>query len=165
MWTAGERSVTVPESERFSAQGRHQLNHRPYPLHQVIDCDRRLLEEWISRWSDLMEFEVATAVTSTTGAANRVEVKERRRLAAPCEPPNLVAYDAAGIPPRVTVVRGDLLDERVQRQFFHELRNYNPRSAKQRHARRWRPSTKLRPCFFNSVLVMPLGGMALLKIT
>lgn len=38
--------------------------------YQVMECDdRRLLEEWMARWSDLMEFEVVAVVTSAEAAA------------------------------------------------------------------------------------------------
>ena len=38
--------------------------------YQVMECDdRRLLEEWMSHWSDLMEFEVLPVVTSAEAAA------------------------------------------------------------------------------------------------
>lgn len=38
--------------------------------YQVMECDdRRLLEEWMARWSDLMEFEVLPVVTSAEAAA------------------------------------------------------------------------------------------------
>ncbi len=33
--------------------------------YQVVECDdRRLLEQWMARWSDLVEFEVEPVVTS-----------------------------------------------------------------------------------------------------
>ena len=36
---------------------------------QVMECeDPRLLEEWTSRWSDLVEFEILPVVTSTEAA-------------------------------------------------------------------------------------------------
>jgi Protein of unknown function (DUF3303) len=38
--------------------------------YQLMETDdRRLLEEWIERWSDLVDFEVHAVVTSTEAAA------------------------------------------------------------------------------------------------
>ena len=38
--------------------------------YQVMECaDRALLDEWIARWSDLVEFEVVPVVTSAEAAA------------------------------------------------------------------------------------------------
>ena len=37
---------------------------------QVMECDdRRLLDEWLSKWADLVEFEVIPAITSAEAAA------------------------------------------------------------------------------------------------
>ena len=37
--------------------------------YQVMECDdRRLLEEWMSHWQDLVEFEVIPVVTSAEAA-------------------------------------------------------------------------------------------------
>jgi hypothetical protein len=38
--------------------------------YQVMACDdRTLLDEWIARWSDLVDFEVVSVVTSAEAAA------------------------------------------------------------------------------------------------
>jgi hypothetical protein len=38
--------------------------------YQVMECaDRRLLDEWIANWSDIVDFEVIPVVTSTEAAA------------------------------------------------------------------------------------------------
>jgi hypothetical protein len=38
--------------------------------YQVMECDdRRLLEEWIAQWSDIVEFEVIPVITSAEAAA------------------------------------------------------------------------------------------------
>jgi len=38
--------------------------------YQVMDCaDRSLLDEWMSQWADLVEFEVVPVVTSAEAAA------------------------------------------------------------------------------------------------
>lgn len=38
--------------------------------YQIMECeDRRLLDEWIGNWSDLVEFEVIPVVTSAAAAA------------------------------------------------------------------------------------------------
>ena len=37
---------------------------------QVMECeDRRLLDEWMSNWEDLIDFEVIPAITSAEAAA------------------------------------------------------------------------------------------------
>ena len=37
---------------------------------QVMDCDdRSLLDEWMSKWSDIVEFEVVPVITSAEAAA------------------------------------------------------------------------------------------------
>lgn len=37
---------------------------------QIMECeDRRLVEEWIANWSDLVDFEVVPVVTSAEAAA------------------------------------------------------------------------------------------------
>ncbi len=39
--------------------------------YQIMECDdRRLLDEWIGNWSDLVEFEVIPVVTSAEAAAS-----------------------------------------------------------------------------------------------
>jgi Protein of unknown function (DUF3303) len=38
--------------------------------YQVMECDdRRLLDQWIANWSDIVEFEVIPALTSAEAAA------------------------------------------------------------------------------------------------
>ena len=38
--------------------------------YQIMECDNRaLLDEWISAWSDLVEFEVIPVITSAEAAA------------------------------------------------------------------------------------------------
>ena len=37
--------------------------------YQLMECeDRRLLEQWIARWSDLVDFEVVPVITSAQAA-------------------------------------------------------------------------------------------------
>ena len=37
--------------------------------YQVMECDKRvLLDEWIARWSDLVDFEVVTVIGSSEAA-------------------------------------------------------------------------------------------------
>ena len=37
---------------------------------QIMECeDRRLLDEWIANWSDLVDFEVVPVITSAEAAA------------------------------------------------------------------------------------------------
>jgi hypothetical protein len=38
--------------------------------YQVMECDeRRLLDEWIANWQDIVDFEIVPVVTSTEAAA------------------------------------------------------------------------------------------------
>ena len=66
----------VPVYRRFREQGRLAPEGLRYisswvtsdlaRCYQIMECeDRRLLDEWISRWQDLVDFEVAPVVTST----------------------------------------------------------------------------------------------------
>lgn len=42
--------------------------------YQVMQCaDRSLLDEWLSKWQDLVEFEVIPAMTSAEAAASVLE--------------------------------------------------------------------------------------------
>lgn len=70
----------APIYRRFREQGRLMPEGLRYisswitadltRCYQVMECDdRRQLEEWMSRWSDLMEFEVLPVVTSAEAAA------------------------------------------------------------------------------------------------
>jgi hypothetical protein len=65
----------VPVYRRFRDQGRLAPEGLGYVAswltedfkrcYQVMQCDdRQLLEQWISRWSDLVQFEVIPVVTS-----------------------------------------------------------------------------------------------------
>jgi Protein of unknown function (DUF3303) len=76
-----------PVYERFRAQGRLMPDGLAYvnswitndltTCYQVMECDdRRLLEQWTARWSDLMDFVVVPVVTSA-------EARERALGAAP----------------------------------------------------------------------------------
>jgi Protein of unknown function (DUF3303) len=65
----------VPVYRRFRDQGRLAPDGLTYVsswvtldmdrCYQVMECeDRRILEQWMARWSDLIEFEVIPVVTS-----------------------------------------------------------------------------------------------------
>jgi hypothetical protein len=65
----------VPVYRRFRDQGRMAPDGLTYVsswvtpdmdrCYQVMECDdRRLLDQWMARWSDLIEFEVIPVVTS-----------------------------------------------------------------------------------------------------
>jgi Protein of unknown function (DUF3303) len=65
----------VPVYRRFRDQGRLVHDGLTYVsswvtlgmdrCYQVMECgDRRILEQWMARWSDLIEFEVIPVVTS-----------------------------------------------------------------------------------------------------
>ena len=65
----------VPVYRRFRDQGRMAPDGLRYVsswvtlemdrCYQVMECeDRRILDQWMARWSDLVEFEVIPVVTS-----------------------------------------------------------------------------------------------------
>ena len=69
-----------PVYERFAAQGRLAPEGLAYVAswvttdlarcYQVMECaDERLLEEWMARWRDLVDFEVLPVLTSPEAAA------------------------------------------------------------------------------------------------
>jgi hypothetical protein len=69
----------TPVYRRFREQGRLAPEGLKYvsswvtadlaTCYQVMECDdRKLLDVWISRWSDLVEFEVVPVVTSAEAA-------------------------------------------------------------------------------------------------
>jgi hypothetical protein len=69
----------TPVYRRFREQGRLAPEGLKYvsswvtadlaTCYQVMECDdRKLLDVWISRWSDLVEFEVEPVVTSAEAA-------------------------------------------------------------------------------------------------
>ena len=70
----------VPVYRRFRERGRLAPDGLTYVnswvtadltrCYQVMACDdRTLLDEWIARWSDLVDFEVVSVVTSAEAAA------------------------------------------------------------------------------------------------
>lgn len=70
----------VPVYRRFREQGRLAPEGLRYVsswvtadlarCYQIMECeDRRLLDEWISRWQDLVTFEVIPVVTSSEAQA------------------------------------------------------------------------------------------------
>jgi len=63
-----ERGRLAPEGLRYvSSWVTTELAH----CYQVMECDdRRLLDEWIGNWSDLVDFEVIPVVTSAEAAAS-----------------------------------------------------------------------------------------------
>jgi len=69
----------VPVYRRFRAQGRLAPDGLTYvsswvttdltTCYQVMECDDpRLLEEWMARWSDLVDFEIVPVLTSAQAA-------------------------------------------------------------------------------------------------
>ena len=57
-----ERGRLAPEGLRYVSSWVTQDLRRCY---QVMECDdRALLDEWIANWSDLVDFEVQTVMTS-----------------------------------------------------------------------------------------------------
>ena len=80
----------APVYERFREQGRLAPEGLKYVsswvttdlsrCFQVMECDDpKLLEEWMSRWSDLTEFEVIPVLTSAE-AASRIPSDGQRRV-------------------------------------------------------------------------------------
>jgi len=70
----------VPVYARFREQGRMAPDGLTYVsswvtaeyahCFQVMECDdRRLLDEWMARWADIVDFEVLPVVTSAEAAA------------------------------------------------------------------------------------------------
>ncbi|HZF11126.1 MAG TPA: DUF3303 family protein [Thermoanaerobaculia bacterium] len=70
----------LPVYRRFRDQGRLAPAGLQYVVswvtedlghcYQVMECaDRALLDEWMARWEDLVEFEVIPVVTSAAAAA------------------------------------------------------------------------------------------------
>lgn len=70
----------VPVYRRFRERGRLAPNGLSYisswvtsdlqGCYQVMECeDRRLLQEWMDQWKDLVDFEVIPVVTSAEAAA------------------------------------------------------------------------------------------------
>lgn len=70
----------VPVYERFRARGRLAPEGLRYinswvtddltTCYQVMECDdRKLLDEWLAAWSDLVEFDVMPVITSAEAAA------------------------------------------------------------------------------------------------
>jgi Protein of unknown function (DUF3303) len=70
----------VPVYRRFRDRGRLAPDGLRYinswvssdltTCYQVMECDdRRLLDQWIANWSDIVEFEVIPALTSAEAAA------------------------------------------------------------------------------------------------
>jgi Protein of unknown function (DUF3303) len=69
-----EQGRLAPEGLRYVASWVTEDLRRCY---QVMECDDRgLLEEWMARWQDLVEFEVF-AVVSSAEAAEKVAASGR----------------------------------------------------------------------------------------
>lgn len=76
-----------PVYERFQLQGRLAADGLKYisswvsedltTCYQVMETDEKnLLDEWIARWKDIVEFEVIPVITSSE-ASNKVSLLER----------------------------------------------------------------------------------------
>lgn len=62
-----ERGRMAPEGLRYVSSW-VTADHKD--CYQVMECDdRRLLDEWISHWHDIVDFEVIPVVTSAEAAA------------------------------------------------------------------------------------------------
>lgn len=62
-----ERGRLAPDGVKYvSSWVTHDLAH----CYQVMECDdRALLDQWLSAWSDLTDFEVIPVITSAEAAA------------------------------------------------------------------------------------------------
>lgn len=62
-----EKGRLAPDGLRYVASWvTEDLKH----CYQIMECeDRSLLDEWTSRWEDIVDFEVIPAVTSAEAAA------------------------------------------------------------------------------------------------
>jgi hypothetical protein len=62
-----EKGRLMPDGVRYvNSWVTRDLAH----CYQVMDCDeRRLLDEWLAAWADLVDFEVHPVVTSAEAAA------------------------------------------------------------------------------------------------
>jgi hypothetical protein len=63
------------ERGRLAPEGLRYVNSWVTPelatCYQVMECDdRRLLDEWIGNWSDLVDFDVIPVVTSAEASAS-----------------------------------------------------------------------------------------------
>lgn len=61
------------ERGRLAPEGLNYINSWVTPdvkrCDQVMECaDRRLLDEWLARWKDIVEFEVIPVITSAEAA-------------------------------------------------------------------------------------------------
>ena len=57
----------APEGLRYVASWVTEDLQRCY---QIMECDdRRLLDQWVTRWQDLVDFEIIPAMTSAEAAA------------------------------------------------------------------------------------------------
>ena len=62
-----ERGRLVPDGVRYVSSWVTLDLERCY---QVMECDdRRLLDQWIARWADLIDFEVIPVLTSAEAAS------------------------------------------------------------------------------------------------
>ena len=62
-----DRGRLAPDGLRYVASWVTEDLTRCY---QVMECDdRRLLDEWIANWKDIVDFEVIPAITSAEAAA------------------------------------------------------------------------------------------------
>lgn len=62
-----DRGRMAPDGLRYVASW---VSHDLTTCYQVMECDdRRLLDEWISRWDDIVDFEVVPAMSSAEAAA------------------------------------------------------------------------------------------------
>jgi len=63
-----DRGRLAPEGLRYVASW---VTHDFGLCYQVMECDdRALLDEWMSHWKDLVDFEVVPVVTSAEAADN-----------------------------------------------------------------------------------------------
>jgi hypothetical protein len=62
-----EQGRLAPEGLRYVSSW---VSHDLQRCYQVMECDdRELLEQWMRRWEDLVEFEVVPVITSAEASA------------------------------------------------------------------------------------------------
>jgi hypothetical protein len=71
---AAEQGRMLPEGLRYVDSWIDERLDRCFQLMETDD--RRLLDEWTARWSDLVEFEIVSVLTSSE-AAERVPPRRR----------------------------------------------------------------------------------------
>ena len=63
-----DRGRLAPEGLKYVVSW---VSHDLTRCYQIMECDdRRLLDDWMARWSDIVDFEVVAVMTSAEAAAS-----------------------------------------------------------------------------------------------